>query len=192
MKIRKAVIAAAGYGTRRLPVTKAIQKELLPYLNKPMIDYIVDACLEAGIEEFIFVVKANSNQISEYYSQNLELEEYLERRGKNEELALVRNLYNKARYTFVPQNQVDGYGTGVPLRLAQSHLENEDAFLYMGGDDIIIRNDGVSFIKLLVDEFEESGADGAATFIRRPWDSLYKYGVAKYREEEGKQILEDL
>jgi UTP--glucose-1-phosphate uridylyltransferase len=82
MKIKKAVIAAAGFGSRMLPITKSIQKEMLPVLNRPLIDYVVEDCVKAGIEEIIFVISKHNYQILHFYRENKRLFHYLKKRQK--------------------------------------------------------------------------------------------------------------
>src|SRR5690349_8132591 len=105
MTCNKAIIMMAGYGTRRLPITKALEKYMLPIGNRPVIDYIVEDCLKAGITEFIFVVGEEFDQLKRYYGQNQILEEYLEIKGKTDELEEVRRLNRKARFRYVVQDQ---------------------------------------------------------------------------------------
>jgi len=82
MKINKAVITSAGFGTRFLPISKTIQKEMLPILDRPVVDYVVEDLVKAGIEEIIFVINEHNIQIKHYYSENLRLYEYLKKMGK--------------------------------------------------------------------------------------------------------------
>ena len=104
MKCTKAIIPIAGYGTRRLPITKAIEKHMLPLGNRPMVDYLVEDCIRAGITEFMFVVGEEFDQIRRYYGQNQLLEEYLENKGKTDELEEIRSLNKKARFHYVILN----------------------------------------------------------------------------------------
>jgi UTP--glucose-1-phosphate uridylyltransferase len=97
MKIKKAIITAAGYGTRFFPLTKSIQKEMIPLLNKPLIDHLVDQCIEAGIEEIIFVVNTANEQIKKYYSDDEVLYSYLNRMGKQDKLERIKSIPLKAK-----------------------------------------------------------------------------------------------
>ncbi len=97
MKIKKALIAAAGYGTRFLPITKTIQKEMLPILDRPIVDYIVEDCIKAGIEEIIFVISSKNQQIRHFYSEDLNIKKYLESKGKHEQAKQVAQLHSKAK-----------------------------------------------------------------------------------------------
>ena len=101
MEITKAIIPVAGWGTRMLPITKAIEKCMLPVGKRPIIDYVVQDCLAAGIREFIFVVSEQSSQLEAYYRSNIHLNDYLRRKGKEDMLPLIAPL--KANMHFVTQ-----------------------------------------------------------------------------------------
>src|SRR5689334_11009751 len=105
MKCTKAIIPVAGYGTRCLPITKAIEKCMLPVGNRPIIDYVVEDCLCAGIEEIIFVVGENFEQLKRYYGHNTLLEDYLKDRNKSTELGKVQAVGGGARFRYVIQDQ---------------------------------------------------------------------------------------
>ena len=189
MKINKALITAAGFGTRFLPVTKTIQKEMLPILTKPTIDLLVDDCIRAGITEFIIVVKENDTQISNYYSEDLVLKRYLEGMKKLEKYDQVANLHTKAKFTFVYQRESDLYGTSVPLLLSKELLKDEKAFLVLMGDDFIYNKDGSSEIKRMIETFNSSGAEGLITCVKVPKNLVNKYGIAEYNEVGGIKYL---
>ncbi len=193
MQIRKAVITCAGFGTRFLPITKTIQKEMLPILNRPMIDYVVSDCLAAGIEEIIFVVKENENHLVEhYYSESRSLKQHMEKLGKADK-------YSKAEFTFlehikfrfITQTIADRYGTAIPLELAKKYLKNENAFLVFMGDDFIY-NPNVISAKEMIQLFEKSGAEALVTCITKPEAELHRYGVAETRKENGYTFLTNL
>ncbi|NCU40297.1 hypothetical protein EOL73_00875 [Candidatus Saccharibacteria bacterium] len=83
----KAIIAVAGYGTRRLPISKAVEKCMVPLLNRPIVDYVVEDCVKAGVKDIYFVVSGDARQLRNYYERDMELEAYLERKGKNDLLS---------------------------------------------------------------------------------------------------------
>ena len=99
--VHKAIIPVAGWGTRMLPITKSIEKCMLPIGNRPLIDYVVQDCLAAGIDEFIFIVSEHSGQLESYYRSNIHLNDYLRRKGKDAMLSMVAPL--KAKMHFVVQ-----------------------------------------------------------------------------------------
>lgn len=189
MKIRKAVITAAGYGTRFFPLTKTIQKEMLPILNRPLIDYVVDDCIAAGIEEIVFIVKETDQQLRHFYSESIEVKEYLQRMGKIDKYDALSRLHTKAKITFVNQTSRDAYGTATPLRLAKEYVKDEEAFVMLMGDDFIFNKDGSSETGKMIEYFIRSNASALGSFIRRPKELLVKYGVANVKNENNFDYL---
>ncbi len=192
MTLRTALIASAGFGTRFLPITKTIQKEMLPILNRPTIDYVVADCIAAGIENIIFVINEHNIQIKHFYSVNDRLRAYLEQMKKADRYAEVEHLHSQARFTFIKQPDNEHYGTAVPVKLAETVLQNEEAFLVFMGDDFIYNADGSSEAKRMIETFQLSGASGLATCIERPTDSLHKYGIAEVAQKNGYNFLTNL
>ena len=129
MKIKKAIITAAGFGTRFFPVSKSIQKEMLPLLNKPIIDYVVDDCLRAGIEEIIFVVNDTNDQIRHYYSEDKKIYNHLKFLNKLKKYEKSEGLHTKAKFSYIIQQAEGIYGTAVPVMLSYDHVKDEEAFL---------------------------------------------------------------
>lgn len=193
MKIKKALITAAGFGTRFLPVSKTIQKEMLPILNRPMIDYVVQDCLDAGIEEIILVVKENENQlVQHYYSESRSLKQHMEKLGKGDKYSQADlGLPEKIKFRFITQTIADKYGTAVPVEIAEKYLKDEEAFLVFMGDDFIY-NPHVIEAKEMIELFEKSGAQGLVTCIAKPEEELYRYGVAETKQENGYTFLTNL
>lgn len=189
MKVTTAVIATAGFGSRMLPVTAAVQKELLPILDRPIIDYVVGDCLAAGITRVIFVISPNSHGLQDYYVGNPVLESHLKRYGKSDALKKLNAIHQSATYSFIEQPDDAGYGTGVPLRIAAPHLPKNEAFIYCSGDAFAYREDGVSEMKLMVDEFNDTGAAGAVTGLWKPDNELHRYGVLDLESRHGHQYL---
>lgn len=192
MSIRKAVIAVAGFGTRFLPITKTIQKEMLPVINRPVVDYLVDDLVKAGIEEIIFVVDEHNQQVFHYYRENLRLQKYLERMNKTPLYDKVKDLHTKAQFHFVQQTDKDRYGTATPIKLAQDHLKDEKAFVVLMGDDIPYNADGSSEVAKMISHLETTGADALATFVEQPQDRLHMYGIAETTERDGVTYLKNL
>lgn len=196
MHIKKALITAAGLGTRFLPITKTIEKEMLPVYNKPVIDYLVDDCIRGGITEFVIVVNSMSNQIKEYYSQKPQIETELTRLGKHAAVETIQKLHQKANFTFLVQHPKDGYGTAVPLKTAQQYFANEDAFLVLMGDDFLYNGETFSEARQMIEHFKKahlnSAAAGLVTCLQRPEKDLHKYGIAKMYEKDHMQYLEAL
>jgi UTP--glucose-1-phosphate uridylyltransferase len=192
MKINKAIIANAGFGTRFLPITKTIQKEMLPVIDRPVVDYVVDDLIGAGITEIIFVISEHNKQLLHYYRENSRLEEYLKKMGKEQLYEKIKNLHQKAQFHFVKQTDEDQYGTSVPVKLAQNHLNDEDAFAVLMGDDILYNADGSSEMARMIAFLEQTGASNLATFVEQPQERLHMYGVADIIEKNGTQYLKAL
>ncbi len=138
-KIKKAIIPVAGNGTRFLPFTKTIPKEMLPIINKPTIDYIVDEAVASGIEEIIFISSSNKNAIVDYYDRNLELEAELEAKGKEPLIEEIVHPAKKAKIFWVRQHKAKGLGHAVSL--AGSLIGEDETFALLLGDDVIYHDD---------------------------------------------------
>ncbi|MFA6814236.1 MAG: NTP transferase domain-containing protein [Candidatus Pacebacteria bacterium] len=192
MKINKAVITSAGFGTRFLPITKTIQKEMLPILDRPLIDYVVEDCVKAGISDIIFVVSEHNYQVLHYYRENQRLYQYLKKNNKLELYELIENLHLKANFHFIKQRDADDYGTAVPVQLAKEYLKDEEAFLVLMGDDFIYKQNGLSEVTAMIDTYEKSGAKGLVTCIEKPDELLHRYGVAQLAKENNFRYLQAL
>lgn len=192
MSITKAVITTAGFGTRFLPITKTIQKEMLPILERPLVDYVVQDLIKAGITEIIFVVSEHNQQIKHYYSENKRLEKYLQRKQQHHALQATVELYQQAQFTFVQQSDDEQYGTAVPVKLCEEQLKDESAFLVFMGDDFIFNADGASEARRMIELFERTQAAGVISCIERPSELLHKYGVADFTERDGVKFLNRL
>jgi UTP--glucose-1-phosphate uridylyltransferase len=134
MSITKAIIPVAGWGMRRLPITKAIEKCMLPIGNRPLIDYIVQDCVAAGIKDIYFVVNEQNSQLQAYYSRNLWLESYLKNTGKSELLPSVS--VPDIAFHYIVQPQDGRYGTAIPVALCAPMIGDESAVVLMGDDFI--------------------------------------------------------
>ncbi|MDA8597156.1 sugar phosphate nucleotidyltransferase [Candidatus Pacebacteria bacterium] len=177
MKVKKAVIAVAGSGTRLLPATKAQPKEMLPIIDKPIIQYLVEELVEAGIEDIIMVTRWDKKPLEDHFDRSFELERSLEKTGKTDKLAAVQNISEMANFIYVRQK--GPYGNGTPL-LSAANLIGDEPFVYAFGDDLVKSN--VSFTKQLVDLYatEQSPMIGVQEV---PESEVEKYGIVKYRED---------
>lgn len=189
MKVTTAVIFAAGFGSRMLPVTSAVQKELLPILDRPIVDYVVADCIAAGITNIIFVIRPNSHGLQDFYVGNSVLEGHLKRFGKDKDLARLNQIHSQATYNFVEQRADAGYGTAVPLQVAADHLPDDEAYIVCGSDDFMWRTDGGSDLKDMVETFHKSEAAGALMTIEKPDEELHKYGVLSLAESNGHEYF---
>jgi UTP--glucose-1-phosphate uridylyltransferase len=133
MSIRKLVVVVAGYGTRFLPFTKSIPKEMLPIVDRPVIQYIVEEAVQAGIEEVILITGYSKRAIEDYFDYNLELEYLLEKSGKLEQKKMIRDISDVAKFVYVRQKEQ--LGTGHAALQAKEVVGNEP-FIFMSGDDV--------------------------------------------------------
>lgn len=156
MNITKAIIPVAGWGTRRLPITKTIEKCMLPVGNRPIIDYNVQDCIKAGITEFIFVVGEQSSQLQEYYRSNIPLNDYLKKHGKSDLLPLVAPL-SGIKFHFVVQPSHGKYGTAVPVALASEYVNEGESVIVVMGDDFFYNADDSSETARLIQGTPDGG-----------------------------------
>jgi UTP--glucose-1-phosphate uridylyltransferase len=192
MVIKKALITTAGFGTRFLPISKTIQKEMLPILGRPLVDYVVRDCVKAGIKEIVLAINKHNRQVIHYYSENKRLTRYLKRTGKREALRQIADIHAQAKFTFVEQSSDDPYGTAVPVMMAEEHLKDEEAFLVFMGDDFIYSGNGSAEATAMMKLFERSGAEALGTFIKRPDNVLHKYGIAEVEKTNGFTYLKKI
>jgi UTP--glucose-1-phosphate uridylyltransferase len=149
MKIKKAIIPAAGLGTRFLPATKAQPKEMLPIVDKPTIQYIVEEAVESGIEDIIIVTGKHKRAIEDHFDYNFELEDSLKKKNKNESIEIIRKIGNMANIYYVRQKEA--LGLGHAIYCAKSFNGNEP-FAVLLGDDIIQSNPHT--IKNMMDTYD--------------------------------------
>lgn len=181
--IRKGVITAAGKGTRFLPAVKTMPKEMLPVVDKPIIQYIVEEMVEAGIEDIIIVTKWDKRAIEDHFDISYELESYLEEQGKREILEKVRKISRMANFTYIRQK--GPYGTGTPCLNAKSLLGDEP-FVFAYGDDLV--KSRTSFTKQLVERYQREGGGVICGCQQMPRDQLYKYGVFDFKKTAGAKL----
>lgn len=181
-KVRKAVIPVAGMGTRFLPVTKSVPKEMLPIIDIPTIDMIVEEAIQSGIEEIMFITSPYKKEIEDYFDRSYELESRLEKSGKFEQLKMVRNISNKVKIVTVRQGEP--LGSGHAVLLAKSFVGNEP-FAVLFGDDLIKGQNPA--LKELIDIYYETGANVIGVG-EVPHELTYKYGIIEFNEENPKQI----
>lgn len=150
MKVRKAVIPAAGLGTRFLPATKAQPKEMLPIVDKPTIQYIVEEAVASGIEEILIVTGRGKRAIEDHFDKSYELEDILRRKGEEELLSLVKDISNLVDLNYVRQKEPKGLGHAIYC--ARSFIDNEP-FAVLLGDDIV--DSEVPCLKQLIDVYDK-------------------------------------
>jgi UTP--glucose-1-phosphate uridylyltransferase len=169
--VRKAVLPAAGLGTRFLPATKAQPKEMLPVVDKPLIQYAVEECVASGIEHIIIVTGKGKNAIEDHFDSAPELERFLEERGQPERAELVRRISNMIHFSYTRQRQPLGLGHAV---LTARDLVGNEPFAVLLGDMII---QGPPTTRALADVYEATGI-GAIAVERVPRERVHLYGIA--------------
>jgi UTP--glucose-1-phosphate uridylyltransferase len=183
----KAIIPVAGWGTRFLPATKAMPKEMLPVVDKPVIQYIVEELLDAGVYDIVFVTGRHKRAIEDHFDINPDLEQHLERAGKKKLLQLVRNISHLVNPIYIRQKQQLGLGHAVLT--ARPALGAEEPFLVSLGD-IIIRKENT--VKRLIDIHKRFGKSVIALF-EVPREEVSKYGIAKVKKiDESIYLIEDI
>lgn len=172
MDVNKAVIPAAGFGTRFLPVTKAQPKEMMPVLDKPTIQYVVEEAVEAGIDDILLITGRGKQSIERHFDKSYELEQELQDDGKDDRLERVRDIADLADIHYVRQKERDGLGDAVLY--ARKHVGDEPFALLLG--DTIVKNSAPCIGTLIghAEEYEES----VISLERVPWEEVSKYGVA--------------
>ena len=171
-KIRKAIIPAAGLGTRFLPATKAQPKEMLPIVDKPTLQYIIEECVASGIEEILIITGRNKKSIEDHFDRSVELEMELEKSGKEEMLKMVREISDMVNIHFIRQKEPRGLGHAILC--AKTFVGNEP-FAVLLGDDVVY-NDNKPCLKQLIDCYEEYKTSVLGVQTVAPQD-VNKYGI---------------
>lgn len=189
-KITKAIIPVAGWGTRRLPITKVIEKSMLPVGNRPLVDYSVQELIEAGVTD-IYMVVSNTEpcQVREFYSDNIVLNDYLISRGKGDRVALTKTLPEHVKIHYIAQDANSKYGTAVPVAMAAEEYNlNEPVIVYMG-DDFIWNPEGESAATSLINSLQ-SETDSAILGVEIPKEKVDKYGVLEVQDGKLTNVVE--
>ena len=187
MNVRKAIIPAAGLGTRFLPATKASPKEMLPLVDKPLIQYAVEEAVASGIEDIIVVTGRGKRAIEDHFDRSVELEENLKGNGKGQLLSQIRHISNLANFCYVRQSEALGLGHAV---LCAQHLIGDEPFAVMLGDEII--DAPVPGLAQLIHTFKKKG--GAVIGVQEvPHHEVNRYGIVSPRTvREGLHQVQDL
>ena len=171
-RIRKAIIPAAGLGTRFLPATKAQPKEMLPIVDKPTLQYIIEECVASGIEEILIITGRNKKSIEDHFDRSVELEMELEKAGKQEMLEMVREISDMVNIHFIRQKEPKGLGHAISC--AKTFVGDEP-FAVLLGDDIVY-NEGRPCLKQLIDCYNEYKTSILGVQTVNPQD-VNKYGI---------------
>ena len=180
MKVRKAIIPAAGLGTRFLPATKAQAKEMLPIVDKPTIQYIIEEAVEAGIEDIVIITGRNKKTIEDHFDRSPELEQELERSNKTDYLEMVKNIAHIANVYYVRQKQPRGLGHAV---LTAKSFIGDEPFAVLLGDSIVKCNSCTGHLVEVFEKYQKS-----TIAIREvPNEQVNRYGIIS-----GSEIDEDI
>ena len=177
IQITKAIIPVAGWGTRRLPITKIIEKSMLPVGNRPLVDYSVQELIEAGVTDIYMVISnVEPCQVREFYKDNIALNKYLEDRGKMDRLELAKTLPENVKIHYISQDPAAKYGTAIPVAMAaEDYNINEPVFVFMG-DDFIWNPNGKSSAKALLEALKDP-SESALIGISSPREALLNGGA---------------
>lgn len=181
-KVNKAVILAAGFGTRFLPVTKSVPKEMFPIIDVPAMQYLVEEAINAGVKEILIVISRNKKMITDHFDKSFELEETLEKNHKQKDLDIVRSILPEDVNIFY-HVQKEMRGAGAAVKLAES-FTNGQPFVLFFGDDLIYTGEGKNCSTQLLDAYYQTGKTIIATQTV-PDEDAKKYGVVNYEPLSG-------
>ncbi|HET8570784.1 MAG TPA: UTP--glucose-1-phosphate uridylyltransferase GalU [Candidatus Limnocylindria bacterium] len=182
MRVRKAVLPAAGFGTRFLPATKAIPKEVLPLVDKPIIQYAVEEAVASGIEQIIIVIATGRSAIEDHFDSNPTLDRWLEERGDIDMLRQVRRISEIGPIAFVHQKEQLGLGHAV---LMAKELVGDEPFAVLLSDDVMLNPGGEPVTKQLIDAHVNHR--GSVVAVQRvPHDEVTRYGIVQTVHSEGR------
>ncbi len=183
-KIKKAIIAVAGSGTRLLPGTKSMPKEMLPIVDKPIIQLVVEELVEAGIEDIIFVTRWDKKPLEDHFDHSIALEADLIKNGKDDLAKSISDIAEMANFIYVRQK--GPYGNGTPV-LSAASLVDDEPFVFVWGDDLV--KSEISFTKQMIEDYEKNEhlMIGVQEVSK---DVVNRYGIVKLRE--GTNEIEDI
>ena len=180
MKVRKAVIPVAGMGTRFLPATKAVPKEMLPIVDKPTLQYIIEEAVNSGIEEILLITSPYKKCIEDHFDVSYELESRLEKSNKLEQLKMIRDIANMAKIFYVRQGEP--LGSGHAINLAKNFIGDDEYFAVMYGDDLMKYGEE-PVLKQLINVNEERNCNVIGVQEVDP-SLVYKYGIVSYENDD--------
>ena len=184
--ITKAIVPVAGWGTRRLPITKIIEKSMLPVGNRPLVDYSVQELIKAGVTDIYMVISnVEPCQVRQFYQDNKALNDYLIERGKEDRLQLAKTLPDNVTIHYIQQDPSAAYGTAVPIAMVAEEFNIDEPVLVFMGDDFVWNPNGESASEALIKSLE-SDTDSAILGVEVPRENVEKYGVLS--EENGKLV----
>lgn len=182
--ITKAIIPVAGWGTRRLPITKVVEKSMLPVGNRPLVDYSVQELVKAGVTDIYMVISnVEPCQVKAFYNDNIALNQYLIDRGKSDRLKLAKTLPENVKVHYITQDPAGKYGTAVPIAMVVEEYNINEPVLVFMGDDFIWNPNGTSSAEALLNS-RQSDDESAIFGVEIPREQVDKYGV--FSVEDGK------
>ena len=187
-KVKKAIIPAAGLGTRFLPATKALAKEMLPIVDTPTIQYIIQEAVDSGIEEILIITNSNKHAMENHFDRSYELEARLSESGKMEQVKMIQDIADMANIYYIRQKEPKGLGHAV---LCAKSFIGDEPFAVLLGDDVVV-NDAKPALKQLIDAYvyKEASVVGVQTVEHGEID---KYGIVSpsnsYQRECGGRLL---
>lgn len=183
--ITKAIIPVAGWGTRRLPITKIIEKSMLPVGNRPLVDYSVQELIAAGVKDIYMVISnVEPCQVQEFYKDNLALNQYLIERGKEDRLKLAKTLPDDVTIHYTVQDPAGKYGTAVPIAMVVEEYKIDEPVLVFMGDDFIWNPGGESAAEALIRAADDG--ESAILGVEIDKNDVEKYGVLS--EKDGRLV----
>ena len=181
MEISKVVIPAAGWGTRFLPQTKALPKEMLPVLDKPVIQYVVEEVVASGIKDIVIITGWHKRAIEDHFDRSFELEKHLEKNGKKKELTQIKKIANLANFIYIRQKS-ELYGNAIPVLAAKTIIGKEPFAVFWGDEFIIAKPPRLAQMLEVYKKYK--GAVISAVRIENK-DKLSRYGIAEMTRLEG-------
>ncbi|MBS3140900.1 UTP--glucose-1-phosphate uridylyltransferase [Candidatus Woesearchaeota archaeon] len=179
-KVTKAIISAAGYGTRFLPATKNVPKEMLPLIDTPIIHYVVKECIDSGIKDIIIVTREGNNAIEDYFDRHYEIEEFLKKNNKEERMKKFYEVFEKANISYIRQSKSLPYGNASPLLAAKPFLNKDEAFAYLYADDV---SDISPATKELIEKFNEKKDASCILGVQlKTRETISKHGAVKIKD----------
>ena len=189
--VRKAIITDAGFASRYLPIAKTVPKAMLPMGNRPIMQFVIEECVEAGIEEIIIVATPEGKPIHEdYFNNNVNrIRKQLAAQGKEDRYESVQEVLDYPKITVITQDPSLPYGNGSPIASAKSFVENESAFIAIYSDDVIFGKPGDT--KVMVDTYQANPElDGVIMSQEVDPNVVNKYGIISFRS--GSQLLDNI
>jgi len=185
-KIRKAIIPIAGKGTRFLPVTKVIPKEVIPIINVPMIYYVVQEAVQAGLDQIIFVTSRGKNPVADFFDRHHELEDFLEKKGDDKLLKMMKELSELTQIITVCQKEQ--LGLGHAILQAESLIDKGESFCVLLGDDIIIHPETPAIKQMMNISEEYNGASVIGVMEVLP-EEVHQYGIVGGKMVDAKRKI---